>query len=82
MRPRLFIRKGQEGNTKFEQYYSFNYKSTVNTGSKAISIPENIQDMVSSYFYARTLSLNNLKKDTILSFNSIVDGEIYDLRKI
>ena len=51
MRPRHFIRKVQEGNTEFEQYYSFNYESqTVNTGSKVISIPENIQDMVSSYF--------------------------------
>ena len=81
MKPLFFIRKVQEGSTEFEQYYSFNYESqTVNTGNKVIIVPENIQDMVSSYFYARTLNLNNLKKDTILSFNSIVDEEIYDLR--
>ena len=81
MKPLLFIRKVQEGSTEFEQYYSFNHESqTVNTGNKVINIPENIQDMVSSYFYARTLNLNNSKRDTILSFNSIVDEEIYDLR--
>ena len=81
MKPLFFIRKVQEGSTEFEQYYSFNYESqTVNTGNKLINVPENIQDMVSSYFYARTLNLNNLKKDTILSFNSIVDEEIYDFR--
>ena len=81
MRPRHFIRKVQEGRTEFEQYYSFDHENqTVNTGNKVINVSENIQDMVSSYFYARTLNLNNLKKDTILSFNSIVDEEIYVLK--
>ena len=52
----------------------------MNTGEKNISVPDNVQDMVSCYFYARTLNLKNLKIDTVLSFNSIVDGEIYNLK--
>ncbi len=81
MKPKFFIRKVREGNTKFDQFYTFDHADQiVNTGNKKISVPDNIQDMVSCYFYARTLDLKNLKKDTILSFSSIVDEEIYDLK--
>ena len=81
MKPKFFIRNVSEGNTKFNQFYTFNHDElTVNTGEQKIKVPENIQDMVSCYFYARTLNLKNLKKDTILSFNSFVDEEIYNLK--
>ena len=81
MKPKFFIRNVRGGNTKFDQFYTFNHKEKiVNTGEKNISVPNNVQDMVSCYFYARTLNLKNLKIDTVLSFNSIVDGEIYNLK--
>ena len=81
MKPKFFIRNVREGNTKFDQFYTFNHNERiVNTGEKNIAIPDNVQDMVSCYFYARTLNLKNLKIDTVLSFNSIVDGEIYNLK--
>ncbi|MEC7527712.1 MAG: DUF3108 domain-containing protein [Bacteroidota bacterium] len=81
MKPKFFIRNVSEGNVKFNQFYTFNHnKRIVNTGEQNIKVPDNVQDMVSCYFYARTLNLKNLKKDTVLSFNSIVDGEIYNLK--
>ena len=81
MKPKFFIRNVREGNTKFDQFYTFNHnEKIVNTGEKNITVPYDVQDMVSCYFYARTLNLKNLKIDTVLSFNSIVDGEIYNLK--
>ena len=63
MKPKFFIRNVSEGNTKFNQFYTFNHdEKTVHTGEQKIKVPENIQDMVSCFFYARTLDLKTLKK--------------------
>ena len=63
MKPKFFIRNVSEGNVKFNQFYTFNHnKRIVNTGEQNIKVPDNVQDMVSCYFYARTLNLKNLKK--------------------
>ena len=63
MKPKFFIRNVSEGNVKFNQFYTFNHNERiVNTGEQNIQVPDNVQDMVSCYFYARTLNLKNLKK--------------------
>ena len=48
MKPKFFIRNVREGNTKFDQFYTFNHnEKIVNTGEKNITVPDNVQDMVS-----------------------------------
>lgn len=79
--PVQFIRSVEEGNASFKQHYIFNQKEqTVFDGMKNISTCEKIQDMMSCYFYARNLDLQNLKKNQILTFPTFVDGEIFNLK--
>ena len=74
--PIEFIRSVEEGNASFKQNYIFNQtEKTVFDGKSEISTCENIQDMVSCYFFARNLNLKNLKKGEILTFPTFVDGE-------
>lgn len=79
--PWMFIRRVYEGGYEVNQDYTFfQHKQTVNDGSKTYDVPMNIQDMISSYYYARTLDFRNAKKGQIFEFNSFVDGEVYPLK--
>ena len=79
--PIEFIRSVEEGNASFKQNYIFNQtEKTVFDGKSEISTCENIQDMVSCYFFARNLNLKNLKKGEILTFPTFVDGETFNLK--
>ncbi len=79
--PLLFIRDVNEGGYVIKQTYEFDHKKrVVNTEKGSFSIKKNIQDMLSCFYFARTLDLNNLKKGDILTFNAFVDEESYPLK--
>ena len=79
--PWLFIRRVNEGGITFNQDYTFyQHKQKVSDGEKQFSVPHNIQDMISSYYYARTLDFQNAKRGDIFEFNTLVDGEVYPLK--
>ncbi len=79
--PLLFKRNINEGGYKLSQRYEFDHKKLiVKTKKGDVQTKKNIQDMLSCFYYARTLSLNKLKKGDILSFNAFVDGETYPLK--
>jgi Protein of unknown function (DUF3108) len=79
--PWYFIRRVDEGGYKTTQDYSFNnYKKTVNTGSKTVAVQEYTQDMISGFYYARTLDLSAAKKDQLFTVPTIVDGEMFNLQ--
>lgn len=79
--PWVFKRRVDEGGFKITQDYTFHqhlYK--VNNGAKDFKTPMAIQDMVSSFYKARTLDFNNMKKDKVFSFKCFMDDEIYELK--
>lgn len=79
--PWMFIRRVYEGGYEVNQDYTFfQHKKQVSDGSKTYDVPDNIQDMISSYYYARTLDFSNAKEGDVFEFNSFVDGEVYPLQ--
>ena len=79
--PLLFKRNVNEGGYKIYQNYEFDHQNKiVKTEKGEIQTKKHIQDMLSCFYYARTLGLNNLKKGDVLSFNAFVDGETYPLK--
>ncbi|MFN5418699.1 MAG: DUF3108 domain-containing protein [Flavobacteriia bacterium] len=80
--PWLFVRRVNEGGYKVEQDYTFKHdKLKVNIGKdKEVKIPLAIQDMVSSFYYARTLDFKKMKKNDVMEFKCFMDGEIWPLK--
>lgn len=81
--PWLFVRRIEEGGYKKEQDYKFfqNKEKVVDVRKKKeYTVPHGIQDMLSSFYYARTIDFSNAKKGDIFQFESFVDGEVYPIR--
>jgi hypothetical protein len=79
--PWYFVRNVDEGGYKINQNYTFkhNYQK-VNNGKKDFKVPMGIQDMISSFYKARTLDFTNAKKNQVFSFKCFMDDEIYELK--
>jgi hypothetical protein len=80
--PHRFIRNCDEGGYKIFQDYTFyqDQRAYKNHRNETFVTPEFVQDMMSSYFYARTLDYSSLKKGDIITVMTLVDDEIYPLR--
>lgn len=79
--PWIFIRRVNEGGYIINQNYVFNHhKKTVDADGKIFNTPEYVQDMLSSFYYARTIDFSNAKIGDIYSLTSFVDNEIFDLK--
>jgi hypothetical protein len=77
--PWLFVRRVEEGGHKINQDYTFKQdKLKIDNGEgKEFKIPVGIQDMVSSFYYARTIDFKNMKKGDIIEFKCFMDDEIW-----
>ena len=80
--PWLFVRRIHEGGyEKAQDYKFFQHQGKVkNEDEEVYSVPHGIQDMLSSFYFARTLDFSNIKKGDEFEFMSFVDEEIYPLR--
>lgn len=79
--PWLFVRRVNEGGYIINQDYVFNhYKKTVDANGTNYSTPENVQDMISSFYYARNIDYSTAKKGDIFTIKSFVDKETFDLK--
>ena len=75
--PLYFVRRVNEGGYKISQNVTFNhYKNTAISEKKTIAVPPNIQDLVSSYYYARTLNFDTAKVNDVYPINSYLDDEV------
>lgn len=80
--PWVFVRDINEGGYKKKQKYQFYQdKKVVEThkGEKH-QTPEGIQDMLSSFYYSRTLDYSNAKTGEIFTIWSFVDNEVWPLK--
>jgi hypothetical protein len=80
--PWYFVRRVDEGGYKLAQDYAFKQdKNKVDNGAgKEFKIPMGIQDMVSSFYYARTLDFKNMKVGDVVEFKCFMDNEIWPLK--
>ena len=79
--PWFFIRRVNEGGYKIKQDYTLHQDlQFVDDGKNKIKTPENVQDMLSAYYYARTLDFESAEIGDIFEFNTIVDEEIFPLK--
>lgn len=79
--PWEFIRDVNEGGYIIKQNYIFEqHKLMVKTEKGNISVPLGIQDMISSFYYARTLPFKRMKVGDITEFKCFMDGEIWPLK--
>lgn len=79
--PWYFSRKVDEGGYKINQKYIFyQNQKKVNTGKNAFDVPIGIQDMISSFYKARTLDYDNIKKGQVFSFDCFMDDEVFKLK--
>lgn len=80
--PWIFKRRVNEGGYKIEQDYTFKQdKKKVNNGEgKEFTVPVGIQDMISSFYHARTLDFEKMKVGQVTEFKCFMDDEIYPLK--
>lgn len=78
LHPHLFLRDVNEGGYKKVQNYTFNQDENYvksNKGDSA-SIPTGIQDMISAFYFARTLDLTKYKPGDVIILYAYVDDEL------
>ncbi len=94
MIPRKFIRNIKENNYKLQEETIYHQKSkkarlrqyypNCNQGKgcakkKSFPITANAQDMVSSYYYLRTINFDNMKKNQSFFVNMVYEDTVYHL---
>ncbi|MBN4071002.1 DUF3108 domain-containing protein [Crocinitomix catalasitica] len=79
MFPWVFVRRVNEGGYKISQDYTFlQHKNQVDNGEgKKFDTPDMAQDMLSAFYYARTLDFNKAKVNQKFLINIFMDDEIY-----
>ena len=79
--PWLFIRRVNEGGFEINQDYTFyQHKKKVKTGQKEFDVPAFVQDMISAFYYARTIDFSKAKVGDIFTINTFLDDEMFPLQ--
>ncbi len=79
--PILFIRDVDEGGYKINQNQYYNHhENTVNSNGKILSVPPHVQDMLSSFYFARTIDYSKAELGQIFSIPTFVDGELFPMK--
>jgi len=82
--PWLFIRRVNEGGYILNQDIYFN--RNLNTAKDLIknklytNLPDDIQDLLSAYYYARNFDCSNMKINEEILINTYIDFEVYPLK--
>ena len=80
--PWIFIRRVSEGGYKINQDYIFNhYKKKVDIGEgRVFDVPENVQDMLSAFYFSRNIDFTDAKAGDIFTVPCFVDKEVYPMK--
>lgn len=80
LQPYKFVRNIQEGGYNKYEELQFNRKNNTVTSSKGvIKVPHEVHDLLSSFYYARTINYDLYKPGDKISFKMFLDGETYDM---
>lgn len=79
--PMAFFRRVDEGGYKINQNQIFNhYKNEVLSNGQTFKVPTGVQDMLSSFYFARNINFEKATNGQIFTVNSFVDNEIFPLK--
>jgi hypothetical protein len=90
--PHGFYRILEEGRYRKFEYVDFDHdsneaittildKTTKEPRERTVtSVPENVQDMVSGYYFIRTLDFSKMKEGEVISIHAFFDVEQYDFK--
>lgn len=83
--PRMFYRNIQENKYRKEETVVFNHDkdqavSTIKEEVKTYNVPNNIHDIISGYFYLRTINFARLQEGEVIEIPTFFDGDVYKLR--
>jgi hypothetical protein len=80
LQPLKFIRNVDEGGYKKTENVSFNQQTnTAITSEGVFKLPNCVQDVLSSIYYARNIDFNKYKPGDKIPFSMFLDNEVYDL---
>jgi len=76
--PWLFSRRTREGGYKKDDDVNFNQlRGSAISRKKVTRIPINVQDIISSFFFARTLDGNSIKPGDVINLPFFLDDSVY-----
>ena len=81
--PYVFMRRVSEGGYEFSQDYVYNQHQrevTTQEQGDACKVPAGVQDMLSAFYYARTLDFSNAKPGDMFIIETFLDDELWPLR--
>lgn len=81
MMPWIFIRRVDEGGFKINQNQTYDHSNDrVNSNGKMMTVPKYIQDMVSCFYYARTMDFSKAKEGDVFSIQTFVDDSVWTMK--
>lgn len=83
LKPIKFVRRVDEGGYKIEQDYVFDHEKDIvdNGEGNKYKLPyDNVQDMISAFYYARTFDYSNAKPGDIFDIPTFLDNEVWHMK--
>lgn len=78
--PLKFLRDVNEGGFKFKNNISFNHDRNQAISTNGVfNVPECVQDVLSTIYYARNIDYNKYKPGDKIPFNMFLDDEVFSL---
>ncbi|QHL88791.1 DUF3108 domain-containing protein [Nibribacter ruber] len=85
--PQRFVRSIEEGRYRKKEYSDFDHfankvsvtDSRDNRKNANYNVPDNVQDMVSGFYFLRTLKLHNYKPGDTFKVQGFLDDEVFNL---
>ncbi len=78
--PYKFIRNVDEGGYKKKELVTFNQADNIAASTKGlVKIPNCVQDVLSSVYYARNINYNSYNPGAKIPFSMFLDNEVHDL---
>ena len=79
--PICFIRRVDEGGYKIAQNYLYNHtNNTVNADGKVFNVGAHMQDMLSAFYFARTIDFSKAQLNDVYTIPAFVDNETFNLK--
>ncbi len=80
LQPYKFLRNVDEGGYKINENVTFNRQANTATSAKGtFKVPNCIQDVLSSIYYARNIDFSKYKPDDKIPFSMFLDNEVHGL---
>jgi hypothetical protein len=81
--PHMFYRDIQENNYRKEETVVFNHSSNMafhKDDNKAYKVPDNVHDIISGFYFLRTIDFGRVSEGEVVEVPTFFDGEVYKLR--